>query len=279
MRIFKFLRACAPVALLATVTVANSYADIVVNASAGAQFYNFAPDYSTGSGSAFFHAIPKASDDNLTSADCNIGALLNGNTTLSDSVCRDIAGSLPASYIGTNKWQFLGGAAPSTAPSWELQRDPLSGGSDVTLLLEVAGNRNFNEIGYYTYDARGGIVYVKLYDGTDVGIDSTPVNSFLVNASEIYGFYIKGPDVFNPAVTNTYRSGSTNRVGLFRPEYNGVGNDLNVGRFLVGFEDGIDFDYQDAVIFATVVPEPSSIVVLSSAILGVAALVRRRKRA
>lgn len=271
MKVFKSLM---PLALITMATAFNGQADVVLT---GGTFVNLTGPFN-GAGTTFFDNV---SDDNLylddartqKVAECNIGALLTGQTV--ETNCKERIGSLAGLPTGNTTWQYLQSGGSYTP--WTIQAGLGTTAANTTLLIEFAGRRDVNEFGYYKL-VNGVPVDTILYSGATSG--QAP-SSFSLNLNDIYGFYIKTPEFEPDDNISKWRSGSNNqnRVQIFRPNYGTSGSDLAVTSFLIAFEDGSDYDFQDGLIFATVVPEPASIVVLSGAVLGTLALVRRRRNA
>jgi hypothetical protein len=271
----RILKSFAPLALIAMATAVSGYADVVIT---GGTFVDLVGPFN-GTGTTFFDNV---SDDNLYTdpggvkiAECNIGALLTGQTAEGD--CRNLAGTLTGVPTGNSTWQYLVSGTGTSTP-FTFQAGALTTGADVTLLVEFAGRKDVNEFGYYKLDENGNPVDVKLFSGSDTGQITT---SFLLNASEVYGFYMRTPETEADPNISLFRTGEADRHGrvmLFRNTFGKDGSDLSVDSFLVAFEDGTDWDYQDGLLFVTVVPEPGTVIVLSGALLGTLAMVRRRRQ-
>ncbi len=256
MKLFKTL---LPAVALSTVFIASGKADVVSVMPAGS-FTNLVGPFSNGPATPFFNS---SSDDNFDGQVCNIGAILVGQTD--PTTCRNFAGAVGVP-VGPNLYQYLsnGGANVDTL---KVQSD--FGANEFTLQFEMAGASNTNQFGIKNLTT--GTVEV-LFAGADTGLKTA---SATIKAGDEYAFWFKRDDGgANYTVTSDVTAA---RFALFRlGHWDGGG--MGMDRFVIGIEDGVDNDFQDMVIYGNVVPEPSSILMLSGAVLGTLALVRRRRK-
>lgn len=268
----KFVKQSLALSVISAAFAVSSYADLVITTPGGGKFNDMPSNANFalgGYGTTFFD---NRSDDNPTNfsgvdlKECNVGALLTGTNPSTGDACKNSAGSLAGIPTADRTWQYLS-SSTGTATAFEIQATPGTFGADLWLQIEFAGQKDNNVFGYY----KNGGPSVPLFSGADTGIIKKNIS---LTPGDTYGFYLQPP---NGATEK--RSGSTSelRFALFRPSYGAPSSDLNVFNYVIGIEDGSDFDYQDMLVRIQVVPEPGSMLVLSGAVLGTLAIVRRRR--
>lgn len=278
------------------IAVAIASAGLAATASAGIEVVG-----STGSGWATFPTVlndysnaarPFWDQRSMDSGNRNIGNYLKGDYTLPLP-----SGSAASPNITPVWWQ--GGVAPIVGGS-PLNADPrmsfvTTGGADAiasTMLLEVAGYHDYNEIGWYNInDALGSETLHPIYTG---GTD--PVTSATFTPSGSWGLYIRSFRGYtNPAkgllfFTESNRNRANGPAALSADDKNTqhfalFASSLTPGseRYTIGVEDlalrstGIENwgDYNDVVLTIQAVPAPGAAALLG---LGGLMVARRRRR-
>jgi hypothetical protein len=261
----KLFRQILPVVALAGSFAVSAKADLVIANPAGAVFTALgASGTFTNSGTPFFDNNSDDSTDVSDATRCNIGSLLSGQTAI--ATCFDAANRAGMNNlaIGSGNYEYLNDGAGGNVNSFKLQSS--QGFGEITLQLELAGARATNEFKIINLTTGNDVVH---FIGSDA---SGSIKGFAnLNVGDEYAFWFKN-NLNGISQSNTNAS----RFALFRV---GGGSGMNLSSFLVGIEDGTDNDFQDMILTANVVPEPASVVILSSAVIGTLALVRRRQQA
>jgi|GEM_PF-6823504 hypothetical protein len=256
-----------PVAALALGLASNGKADLVIAAPAEFTKLVAADIQGTAGGTPFFD---NDSTDEIGNAICNIGALLTGKTAISSANCfkADERAASQQLATGDDVYDYLHDGTGANVNTLKLKST--SGGGTIYLEMElgIAGTGNVLEIRKVGTDA-----VLATFIGSDVSGATKQIVG--LNADEEYYFWFSGGP--GSAAGGPWRSDTdATRFALFRVGQ-GSSTNLNVNTFVLAIEDGVDWDYNDMVITANVVPEPASVIVLSSAVLGTLALVRRRR--
>ncbi len=261
MKLFKHI---LPVAALALGLASNGKADLVI--AAPAAFTNLTQAAIDGNGTPFFD---NGSADSGNTPLCNIGSILSGladpKTQCHEGGTRAVNEQLAK---GNGIYDYLNDGAGANVNQFSIRST--YGGGSIYLEMELAGARAGNTLEIRRVGDNATLA-------SFVGADTSGATKQIVglNAGDEYYFWFN-PGAGSGTVGPFSSNASATRFALFRVGQ-GRSADLNLNSFVLGIEDGLDFDYNDMVVSANVVPEPASIIILSSAVLGTLALVRRRR--
>jgi hypothetical protein len=180
---------------------------------------------------------------------------------------------------------FLAGASsPSNAVGWEMQS---TGPTSTTLMLEVAGWRDTNEFGYYTYDQSNNKVLTPLFSGS-----VNPGSSAMINVASngVFGFYLcpngacGSSNILFSGTGYSPTDANSGKFALFSENPNPPANTFPTAltTYWVGVEDTAGNnstekwgDFNDALIRVSAVPEPHYVGLL---VLGLGAVIALRRR-
>lgn len=260
-----------PVAALALGLAPLGKADTVIAVTGGTPtFTNVNQIDINKNGTPFFDGTTN-SDDNIGTANCSIGALLTGLTAINSANCIDANNRATNQQLltGNGIYSYLNDGTGANVTSWTV--DSAFGGGSIRLEMELAGARANNILEMRRVGDNALLA-------TFLGGDASGSNKAVVglNAGDDYYFRFIRP---GGGGTDVRTDVSASRFALFKvgQSRGGSTTDMTINSYVLGIEDGNDWDYQDMVITANVVPEPASVIVLSSAVLGTLALVRRRR--
>lgn len=186
---------------------------------------------------------------------------------------------------GTSGSPKLNADSPHITPDWWGEAYSGSGGgadSDfyfkkddtylrATLNFEVSQKSGINEFGWY--DKATGVTHTLFGGSIKPGGPGSGTN-FITTAS--YGFYLKTTS--GTYFTQSSKNGGEQHFALFQGASKGYG----VESYWFGVEDlplkASDKDFNDAVVKVQAVPEPSSILLLGSSMVGTLGYLLRRRR-
>jgi len=138
--------------------------------------------------------------------------------------------------------------------------------SDATVMITIAGNAGINQFGWY--EVGTGTQHVLFNGGTaGASVMFTPTTS--------YGFFITGANGtwFTQSGLNPNGQTSDQHFAVFSSDQS---------TYWIGAEDLpfrlSDKDYNDIVVKITPIPEPATLVMFGSGLLGLAGVVRRKLR-
>lgn len=203
----------------------------------------FTPDNNTNGGVEFWD---NRSTDGRT---CNIGYVVTGVAGSAGNACANqrpaawlpYAGPAMNDFLLSSTFSFFGGSVTFG-----------SVGGDIAGL-----NRDW---GFWESVGAGPKTFTNINTAAVLPV------TYDFDASTQWGFWVN---------TGTVRTSDVDaQFALFR----GANN-----QYVIGFEDvdlmGSDMDFQDMIVSATIVPEPSSVMLVMGGLLGLAGVARRRKQA
>lgn len=256
--------------LAAASLMAAGAAQAQVTVVGGGSFSSLNPAVVDGSEPPFWDNV---SNDNLSleTPACNIGFVLL-NADGADNCINEASssGAFGALASGGEYYSDGGMETPFMFSSSQNFR--------IRLLNSIAGSTS--EIGFFTGGGDSGLPYVFTALTTDTR--NAVGNSFFFSPGGLFGLYIRNNRLDNGCGSDTACSDASGmqlqQHALFRAEN---------GKFYVGMEDrnaaegpvNQDQDYQDLILEVTATPEPVSMALLASGLLGMGGVnVLRRRR-
>lgn len=250
------MRKTCLVALLLVVAIAPAMADNLVPSSSLYGWRTWSASSVNSNGTPYWDG------NSWDGANKNIGNCLLGNGGCTTQLA-PAPGAIP--YWGSS----TGGADPNF-----FFNHPSGGPNVASLKVEIAGNANINQFGWFAFDRNSGVVLSStvLFNGAAGGGASATFSPTLD-----YGFYFVGSNgqkYYTLSSKNT-QDANQQHFAVF---------DGGSGVYYMGIEDlnfgSSDKDFNDMIIrvsTATDTPEPATMVLLSTGMAGIAAWRKRRK--
>ena len=199
----------------------------------------------------------------------NIGYCLTGTGNCGMS---DAPGAIP--FWGTTYYSNTDSGG-GFDPNFYFEKD--TPGSTAALKIEIAGFADRNTFGWFETDSAGTLLGAQheLFSGIQ---GAGAVATF--TPTSYYGFYLTTPQGYTFYTLSSASTGEDDKGYQHFAVFHGPGESYWLGMEDLKFGNcySSDKDYNDMVVYVAPVPEPATLTLFGTGLIGLAALVRRRLR-